>query len=47
MVGRTVKKQPVANQDLWERLIPFFEDTRFTFEKVKGHADDKTTFQME
>ncbi len=36
------KKQPVANQDLWERLIPFFEDTRFTFEKVKGHADDKT-----
>ncbi len=37
------KKQSVANQDLWERLIPFFEDTRFTFEKVKGHADDKTT----
>jgi len=37
------KKQPVANQDLWERLIPFFEDTRFTFEKVKGHANDKTT----
>lgn len=37
------KKQPVANQDLWERLIPFFEDARFTFEKVKGHADDKTT----
>lgn len=37
------KKQPVANQDLWKRLIPFFEDRRFTFEKVKGHADDKTT----
>lgn len=35
------KKQPVANKELWEHLIPFFEDSRFSFEKVKGHADDE------
>ena len=32
------KKQPVANQDLWERLIPFFEKPNIKFEKVKGHS---------
>ena len=32
------KKQPVANQELWRDLIPFFIDCRFKFEKVKGHA---------
>ena len=32
------QKQPVKNQDLWEELIPFFSDGRFTFFKVKGHA---------
>lgn len=32
------KKQEVKNQLLWERLIPFFEDSRFTFKKVKGHS---------
>jgi ribonuclease HI len=37
------KKQQVANRDLWERLIPFFEDARFTFEKVKGHCSDDST----
>lgn len=36
-----IKKQPVANRDLWEQLIPFFEDPRFRFHKVKGHADNK------
>lgn len=35
------KKQPVANKELWERLIPFFEDERYTFEKVKGHSGNK------
>lgn len=34
------KKQPVANQGLWRDLIPFFEDCRFKFEKVKGHSTD-------
>ena len=35
------KKEPVANKDLWEQLIPYFEKNNFTFEKVKGHADNK------
>lgn len=35
------KKQPVANKELWEFLIPYFEDSRFHFEKVKGHANNK------
>lgn len=34
------KKQPVANKDLWLKLIPFFEDNRFTFVKAKGHSGD-------
>lgn len=32
------KKQPVANQDLWERLIPYFEQPEVEFVKVKGHS---------
>ena len=32
------KKQPVANKELWESLIPFFKDNRFTFKNCKGHA---------
>jgi ribonuclease HI len=32
------KKQPVANQDLWEMLIPYFETFGIDFVKVKGHA---------
>lgn len=31
------KKQPVANQDLWEKLIPIFEDIRYYFHKTQGH----------
>lgn len=31
------KREPVANKDLWEKLIPFFEDKDFIFTKVKGH----------
>ena len=34
------KKQPVANQDLWERLIKYFEMPEVEFVKVKGHAND-------
>ncbi len=32
------KKQPVANRGLWEKLIPFFEDKSFNFNKVQGHS---------
>ena len=32
------KKQPVANRDLWERLIIFFDRAEIEFIKVKGHA---------
>lgn len=35
------KKQPVANRDLWERLIDFFEMPEVEFTKVKGHADNR------
>jgi ribonuclease HI len=35
------KKQPVANRELWERLIPFFMNQQITFKKVKGHAGVK------
>jgi len=34
------KKQPVANQELWKELIPYFTDPNFRFYKVKGHSDD-------
>lgn len=37
----TSKKEPVLNQDLWKKLIPYFEDSRFNFQKVKGHANDE------
>lgn len=32
------KKEPVANPDLWKRLIPFFDHCNFSFVKVKGHV---------
>ena len=32
------KKEPVANKELWEELIKYFEDWNFDFQKVKGHA---------
>lgn len=34
------KRYPVSNKEQWERLIPFFENPQFYFEKTKGHADD-------
>ena len=33
------KGDPVANQDLWKLLIPFFESDKYHFCKVKGHSD--------
>ena len=38
---RNSKREPVANRELWERLIPYFENSRFSFEKVKGHSGEK------
>lgn len=38
---RNAKKQPVANKELWERLIVYFDKPNFHFEKVAGHADNK------
>ena len=35
------KKEPVKNRELWEKLICYFQDPRFQFIKVKGHADNK------
>lgn len=35
------KKESVANKELWQQLIPFFENKRFKFEKVKAHSGDK------
>lgn len=35
---KNAKKQPVANQDLWERLVKYFEYPEVEFVKVKGHA---------
>lgn len=35
---RNSKKEPVANRDLWERLIKYFEVSEVEFVKVKGHA---------
>lgn len=34
------KKEPVANQDLWQGLIPFFQRTPngYDFIKIRGHA---------
>lgn len=38
---KNAKKQPVANQDLWEMLIPYFETFGIDFVKVKGHAGNQ------
>lgn len=35
---RNANKQPVANQDLWEQITPFFDNFWYTFKKVEGHA---------
>lgn len=42
---QTKSKKPVENRDLWEQLLPFLEEHRIEFFKVKGHVDlnSKTT----
>lgn len=33
------KGEPVANKELWMKLIPYFERYGYSFSKVKGHAN--------
>ena len=35
------KNEPVKNQDLWEELIPCFENLHYSFIKIKGHSQDR------
>ena len=37
---QNAKKEPIKNRDLWEKIIPYFKNDRYSVEKVKGHADD-------
>ena len=34
---QTSNNMPVKNRDLWQQLIPYFDDPRISFEKVRGH----------
>lgn len=38
---RNASKKPVANVELWEKLITFNNTHKITWIKVKGHADNK------
>lgn len=38
---KTSKKQPVENQDLWQRLLQQTKKHKVTWHKVKGHAENK------
>ena len=38
---RNSKKETVANRDLWERLIKYFDMPEVEFVKVKGHANNE------
>ena len=33
-------KKEVANQDLWRKIIPFFDNFWYDFRKVKGHSNN-------
>lgn len=37
---RNAKNKPVANADLWPYLIPYFNNIRYKFVKVKGHSEN-------
>ncbi len=37
----TVKKQPVENRDLWERILLQSDKHEITWNKVKGHSTNK------
>lgn len=38
---RNAKDEPVRNQDLWQELIPCFENFHYAFIKIRGHSQDK------
>ena len=35
---QNANKQPVANQDLWKQIIPFFDNFWYELRKVNGHT---------
>ncbi len=35
------KKEPIANQDLWQELLLYLPRNQINFFKVKGHAGDR------
>ena len=35
---RNANKKEVANQDLWQEIIPFFDNFWYDFRKVNGHS---------
>lgn len=37
---KNAEKKPVANDDIWKKLIKYF-DSGIAFKKVKGHSGDK------
>ena len=37
---QTSQHKPVANKELWQHLIHYFDDERFTFKKVHGHSNN-------
>ena len=38
---KTSTKEPVKNKELWQKLIPSFENPNIVFKKVKGHNGDE------
>ena len=34
---KNANKQEVANQDLWQKIIPYFDNFWYDFKKIKGH----------
>lgn len=42
-----VKKQPVQNRDLWERLVALADAHKVRFVKTKGHADDELNIRAD
>lgn len=44
---KNARKQLVANKELWEELIYYFEAPFFHFYKVKGHANDKRNNEVD
>lgn len=41
------KKEDVANRDLWEQLIPYFNNPQFSFIKVNGHSGNYWNEQVD